>query len=55
MTVFLMIYLSTGNLYKGASTPMALSDAQALQTLLQAGGTYAAVLHNSSDGTLYTG
>lgn len=54
MTVFLMIYLTIGNVYKGAATPMSLADAQALQTLLQEGGNYTVVIHNSSDGTRYT-
>lgn len=50
---FLMIYLTLGNVPKTATGFLTVEEAQVLKALVEAGGTYTAVLHNA-DGSIYT-
>lgn len=50
---YLMIYLTLGMVPKVATGFLALDEALALKALIETGGTYTAVLHNS-DGSIYT-
>lgn len=49
---FLMIYLTSGRVFKAGTGAMTTADASALKALIEAGGTYTAELHNQ-DGTLH--